>query len=671
MCGLSGFFATTPQSAELLRGMNTLIRHRGPDDEGYVVFSGIDRPACVLTGNDTIPDCNASPLSYIPHKRMIDDERIMLGLGHRRLSIIDLSISGHQPMCSPDGRYWIVYNGEVFNYIELRDELEKEGYTFLSQTDTEVILTAWNCWGEACLNRFNGMFAFALYDTKQYTLFLVRDRFGVKPLYYWVSPKGLIAFASEIKQFTVLPGWTPRLNGQHAYDFLIWGVLDHDQETFFRGVFQLSPGGLIRIDLKSFLKTDQIRPHEPLPFQAWYDLKPRIFCGTMDEAADTFFNLFQDAIRLRLRSDVPVGSCLSGGLDSSSIVCVIDRILGTGHSRAIQKSFSACSHEKQFDEREYIDEVVKATALDAYYVYPSLDKLFPSLEDIIWHQDEPFGSTSIYAQWDVFDLASKQRMKVMLDGQGADESLAGYHMFFAVRQASLLKQFAFSSFFADIKATHRLHQYGILQLLKNIASLILPAWQRQLISSIFMMDDITPRWLNLDRLHARAKNPFSHKGEKPGNVLDLCLLQLKSMSLPMLLHWEDRNSMAHSVEARVPFLDYRLVEFTTGLPDEFKLKNGVTKRVLREAMRNILPEKIRNRRDKLGFVTPEQQWIKQQNPDQFRLELKEAIDHSQGVLADSALSVLDDMIADRRPFSFQVWRLICFAKWLHLFQISV
>jgi asparagine synthase (glutamine-hydrolysing) len=672
MCGISGFFAFKPQSAEMLRAMNTLVRHRGPDDEGYVIFSGLNEPALILGGEETASDCYTFDLPYTPKHDLTGDEQIMLGLGHRRLSIIDLAVTGHQPMCYSSGQYWIVYNGEIYNYIELKEELKNLGYSFTSQSDTEVILASWECWGEKALNRFNGMFSFALYDRKNQILSFVRDRFGIKPLYYWVSPAGFVAFASEIKQFTILPGWDPRLNGQLAYDFLIWGLLDHTKETLFSGVYQIRPGNLIRIDLKRLVEDEhRLHPNEPLKTEPWYELKPSAFEGTIEEAAGKFYDIFYDAVRLRLRSDVPIGSCLSGGLDSSSISCLLNRLLRASSSNILQKSFSACAYEKQFDEREYIDEVVRSTGLDAYYIYPSLDDLFKALKNILWYQDEPFGSTSIYAQWNVFDLASRHGVKVMLDGQGADEYLAGYHTFFAVRQASLLRRLRFISYLSDVNATSRLHNYTVFKSARDTASLLLPAWQRKLISNVFQGSELDPSWLDLHRIGAQVTNPHSSDGKKPRSVLELSLSQLSSTSLPMLLHWEDRNSMSHSIEARVPFLDYRLVEFTLGLPEDYKLENGITKRVLREAMRGILPEKIRLRRDKLGFVTPEQTWVKNQNPHQFKLMLRDAIENSHGVLTDSANLVLDEMIEGRRPFSFLVWRLICFGKWLQQFNISI
>jgi len=267
-------------------------------------------------------------------------------LGHRRLSILDISPYGHQPLCDSSSRYWIVFNGEVYNYKEIRDELEALGHLFVSGTDTEVILNAYKQWGKDCLNHFNGMWAFIIFDTKNGNLFVSRDRFGVKPLYYWYSPEGFLAFASEIKEFTVLPGWKAKLNGSRAYDFLVSeaGLANHTSETLFQDVYQLRGGEAVEVQV-STLSTK-------LPIYRWYDLKINKFDITFEEAEKEFLELFQDAIRIRLRSDVPVGSCLSGGLDSSSIVCIVNDILKEEKLEEIKQTFSVCSDVEVFDERK-------------------------------------------------------------------------------------------------------------------------------------------------------------------------------------------------------------------------------------------------------------------------------------------------------------------------------
>src|SRR6185503_13866036 len=300
MCGLAALFSPSARAdlAELVRRMSDTVRYRGPDDEGYQVFPGA-------------------------------------ALGHRRLSIVDVSPGGHQPMCSADGSRWIIYNGEIYNHIELRAELEKEGARFATRSDTEVLLAAFERWGEGALERLNGMFALVLVDRDRRRVLAARDRFGVKPLYYWTSPEGLVALASEIKQFSVLPGWRARVNGQRAYDFLQWGALDHTGETLFAGVRQLAGGECAAFALDDL----KVKPRR------WYTLAPRAVNGS---GAEAYGAMLADAVRLRLRADVPVGSCLSGGLDSSSIVCLANRQLREAGAQVMQKTFSARSSDARY-----------------------------------------------------------------------------------------------------------------------------------------------------------------------------------------------------------------------------------------------------------------------------------------------------------------------------------
>ena len=458
MCGVSGFFSITPETANVVGQMTDLIRHRGPDDEGFVLFQSLSAMPRICGGQDTPSDAYQAGTAYAPKEKLntLSDYPVALALGHRRLSIVDLSPMGHQPMSSADGRYWIVYNGEVYNHVELRAELEACGYQFVSHSDTEVIIAAYREWGKEAVTRFNGMFGFLIYDREQCSLFVARDRFGVKPLYYQVTESG-IAFASEIKQFTVLPHWQAQMNGQRVYDFLNWGITDHTDETLFAGVFQLRGGQALELDLQAI--TDG-RQHYvaggKLPVFSWYQLKPQPFVGTMSDASEQFRDKLVDAVRLRLRADVPVGSCLSGGLDSSSIVCIANQLLREQDAHSLQKTFSACADVAKFDERKWIDIVVNATDVDAHYVYPALSGLFDEAPAITWHQDEPFGSTSIYAQWSVFRLAAEQKVKVMLDGQGADEQLAGYHGFFGPHLATLFKSLRWTTLLQEASDMRRL-----------------------------------------------------------------------------------------------------------------------------------------------------------------------------------------------------------------------
>jgi asparagine synthase (glutamine-hydrolysing) len=626
MCGLSALL--DPNGADLaraIRAMNAAVRHRGPDDEGFAFFA---------------------------------DGPWRLALGHRRLSIVDLSAAGHQPMTSADGNLCIIYNGEVYNHIELRAELEKEGVRFATRSDTEVMLAAYRRWGEKCLERFNGMFAFILVDWARKRVFAARDRFGVKPLYYWTSPSGQLAFASEIKQFTVLEGWRAVMNGQRVYDFINWGLSDHAGETLFQGVRQLRGGEYVSASLEELGRG--IRPRQ------WYRLAPR---PTQDEPVRAWRELLEDSVRLRLRADVPVGSCLSGGLDSSAIVCVANRALRAAGAQQMQRTFSARSTDPRLDEGRFIDAVVRHTGVANAQVEPPAARLFDELSELTWHQDEPFGSTSIYAQSHVFALAARNGVKVMLDGQGADEQLAGYASFHAARFGHLARGLRLATLLSEIRAVSRRLPRG--QVAAYAVSSLVPDPLRQLLRRLGNRASTHNPCLDMARLGARHADPFLAQGANAPNVEALSVSQLLHTSLPMLLHWEDRDSMQHSIEARVPFLDYRLVELTLGLPEEEKLSQGITKRVLREAMRGVLPEEVRARTDKIGFATAEEQWLRRENPEGFRAAMRQAVEASQGILRPAALELLDGIIGGARPFSYLPWRMISFGAWVRRFDVKL
>lgn len=629
MCGIAGIVSrNSDRLADQVQQMCDLIAHRGPDGQGVEVWPGV-------------------------------------ALGHRRLAIVDLSAAGHQPM-SRDGRFTIVYNGEVYNHHELRAELEALGHRFKSHTDTEVILAAYAQWGEDCLHRFNGMWAFLILDHERRTLFAARDRFGVKPLYYWRLPDGAVAFGSEIKQFTCLPGWQARLNAQRAYDFLNWGVSDHTEETLFAGVLQLRGGQCLTLALDETAAVTA-----SLPVRQWYRLQASSWQGGYTEAAAHFAALLDDAVRLRLRADVPVGSCLSGGLDSSSIVGLMNRQLRDQGASDRQKTFSACAHERRFDERPHMESVIALTGVDARFVYPAHEDLFPSLDRLVWHQDEPFGSTSIFAQWKVFELAAQSGVKVMLDGQGADEQLAGYMFFFGPLFAGLFRRGRWLALWREARAARRVHGMSPLQVVKHLVNILAPEGLRDRLREQAGYGALRPGWLSLTGADVAYEDPFARRGARTSSLEALCRSQLESTNLQMLLHWEDRDSMAHSVEARVPFLDYRIAEFLIGSPDDWKLKDGVTKRILRDAVRGVVPESVRMRMDKMGFVTPEEVWMRQEDPARFRALLVQAVADSGGVLNAQSLQVFDDMVAGRTAFSFLPWRMICFGAWMRLYHVSV
>ncbi len=603
MCGISALIGGNPDE---IVAMTDLIAHRGPDGQGYKTFDG------------------------------------EVTFGHRRLAIVDLTPSGHQPMSTGCGRYWVTYNGEIYNAMELRAELEALGHRFLGSSDTEVLLYAYKEWGEQCLQRFNGMFAFVLYDCAERIVFAARDRFGIKPLYIWERAEGQYAFASEIKQFTVLQGWRPAVNQQRAYDFLAWEVTDHTRETLFEGVSQLRGGQSLLMRVGSSPRISQ-----------WYNLPETAFNGSFEEASEQFRALLDDSVRLRLRADVEVGSCLSGGLDSSAIVCLANEQLRLVGKNQLQNTFSACSKDPRFDERKWVEKVIEQTGATPHFTYPSDKGLFKRARELVWTQDEPFVSTSIYAQWEVFRLAGEYGVKVMLDGQGADEHLAGYTNFLGRRSREL----GWTSLLRDIGSK------GWMQ----HVDLVLPEPLRQTLRRRLGKPNARPAWLNASSV--RAGDPFlSYKGE---GLRGFSRMQLLQSNLPKLLHWEDRNSMAHSVEARTPFLDYRLVEFVLSLPSHFKLEGGESKRVLREGLQGTVPASILARRDKMGFVTPEEAWLTGKGRDAFLAEVDRAIESSGGLIRRCARDEVAAIAAKKRPFSSLPWRIISFGHWVERFGAKI
>ena len=670
MCGIAALLAVPAEPlADLISRMTELVRHRGPDDEGYALFAADGGSYVVAGGADTADECYTYDSPYAPRSQLTrPGPPSMLALGHRRLSIVDVTAAGHQPMSTHDGRFWICYNGEVYNYIELRAELARLGHVFRTNTDTEVLLTAYREWGRDCLSRLNGMFAFLIFDRETRILFAARDRFGVKPLYYWRSPTGLIAFASEIKQFTVLPGWNAKLDPQRSYDFLQWKLLDHTDGTLFAGVRQIRNGETVEIDLGRASPT--LNP-DALPTRTWYVPRAAPFEGDFAKAAGRFREILTDSVALRLRADVAVGSCLSGGLDSSSIVCLMSSLLASGSASASQKTFSACSTERQFDERPFMESVARAARVDSHYVYPQQSRLFAELDDLIWLQDEPFGSTSIYAQWNVFRIARESGVTVMLDGQGADEILGGYHFYFGPYLASLLLTLRLGTLAREIRGLGSLHGYRPAWAIQRMADSILPDSVRRPLSRYLGPARYSSGLIDSRRLGAEIRDP-THGAGGGGyrSVAALSYAQLTKTNLQMLLHWEDRNSMAHSIEARVPFLDYRLVEFALGLPDAFKMEDGVTKRILREAMKDVLPEDVRLRNDKLGFATPEERWVTRDDREGFRAAVRDAVEACGDMLTAAAPAQLESMIDGRIPFSDVLWRVICFGRWVRGYSIG-
>jgi len=598
MCGITGLWNLDgkPIDPSQIQSATTLLRHRGPDDEGYLLVDTAKGQVLHCGGNDTITALD------LPRIENAVGKSFNLSFGFRRLSILDLSPAGHQPMAGADGQCWIIFNGEIYNFLELRSELSGYGHRFRTGSDTEVILAAYRQWGVECLSRFNGMWALAIWDNRLRRLFCARDRLGIKPFYYFRN-NDTFAFASEIKALLHLPG-IPRLaNDAIIYDYLYHGYLDHTEETCFAGIKQLPPAHYLT----------ECDGH--LQINRYWDLDPQRREPVSDEATYVrkFYELFEDAVRIHLRSDVAIGTCLSGGLDSSAIVCVANKLLftdGVANPEVVgerQKTFSSCFDDERFDERRYIEQVLAATVAEPNYTFPSGAQLPEILPRLIWHQDEPFLSTSIYAQWRVMATAAERGVKVLLDGQGGDELLAGYPGYFSCYWASLMQQRRLAELWKEVSAYRRLHGVSLTRIGLRLARRYAPTALSSVVDRERRGADLGLSREFLRRNH-RGVDDLRTIYDRDPFAAELYAL-LTRFSLPQLLHYEDRNSMAFSIEARVPFLDYRLIEYTFALPPDQKIKGGWTKAILRAALRDILPEPVRMRTDKMGFVTPERVWL--------------------------------------------------------------
>ena len=670
MCGIAGFIAKQgnllPNS--LIADMTSLINHRGPDDEGFLLVSANRNLVAAGAGN-TPPEVWQSHTDYHPVSdiRSLFDKQSSLAFGHKRLSILDLSSTGHQPMSFSGGRYWIVFNGEIYNYQEIKGKLEEVGYHFKTKTDTEIILAAYSEWGESSLDRFVGMWAFAIFDRDKEELFLARDRYGIKPLYYYFSPGGDFYFGSEIKQFTAISGWQSIINPRRAYDQLVYSFTDHTDETMFDRVFQLPAGTCFKSSLMTIKPDNSGR----IRFNKWYFVKSDPFKGSFFEASGIFRMLFDRAVKEHLHADVPVGTALSGGLDSSSIVCEVNRILKVNGTEELQKTFSSCSTDDRYSEKKWMDIVINHTNVEAYFVFPSLEEAIKLTPAILWQHDEPYQSQSAFLAFVLFQLAHQNGVKVLLNGQGADEYLGGYGQFTLARYSNMVKDLRFSSLLADIKNHSTSGTVTLQKLLLGITNHLLPLNVQRGIAAFTSSSDHIKCLIDTKRLNIKPLHPFTTIPVRYKSVPEISEHLTFYSTLPKYLHWEDRNSMAHSVEARVPFLDHRLVEFAYNLPDDYLERDGVSKRVMRQAMDGLLPEKIKNRRDKMGFTTPEELWVRRDNPGYFRKCISEAISVTNGIVKPEALKYFDDVVAGKLPFDYTYWRIILFSKWIQRFEVKI
>ena len=621
MCGIAGYWCA---QAEANRGPQLdaaleRMSHRGPDDRG---------------------------------KERSQGTWGAVGLGHTRLSIIDLTEGGHQPMHSADGRYSMVFNGEVYNYRELREELSTLGCRFNSQSNSEVLLAAWATWGEDCLARLTGMFAFVLVDRARATLTCVRDAFGIKPMFY-ATPNWGFCFASELPAIVAMRGEGATLDLQSAYNYLTHGDYDTTSATFVEGVAQLEPGTLRVLDMRS---------GELASARSWWI--PNVAEDrtlSLTEAADKLRHLFLQTVSRHLRSDVPLGSTLSGGVDSSAVVCAMRHLEPDGQIH----SFSFIARDSPVSEERWVDIINAEVGATAHKVFVEPEDLARDLDDMIIAQGEPFGSTSIYAQYRVFQLAREAGITVTLDGQGADELLAGYFGYPGKRVHSLLDQGQIGTAIRFMRnwpnwPGRRLSD-GLKLVVADYADGEIYQRLRQLAGR-----ELKPDWLDCDALEeqgVRLRVPHILPEDRPGRrlVAELALSATRS-GLPALLRHADRNSMRFSVESRVPFLTTDIADFIFSLPESYLVSpEGETKHVFRAAMRGIVPDRVLDRRDKIGFATPEQRWLQR-----LGQQARNWVDEDSGLSflkRGPMLQAYDRMLAGKTAFSWQAWRWVNFCRW--------
>jgi asparagine synthase (glutamine-hydrolysing) len=633
VCGIAALVSLpgAKVAPDLPRRFDAMLAHRGPDGSGLATYLRDGTPTPAETAD--------------------------VALVHRRLAIIDLDRRADQPMVSADGRYVLVFNGEIYNYVELRAELVGLGHTFQTTSDSEVLIAAVAQWGTAALERFVGMFAFILLDREARELFLARDPFGIKPL-FWAVGRDCVALASEILPLLEVPGVGRSIDLARTSLFLAAGQTDSGPGTMFSGVRSLPAGTWARIALAA--------PAAPMPVQYW---RPRVAPERrpLADAAQELREVFVDSIRLHLRSDVPVGIALSGGIDSSAIVAAA-RAVG-GRALAIH-TFSFTAEGSDVDESAFIDLAADAAQAQSLRIRIGPEEIVTDIDDLVVSQGEPFGSLSIYAQHRVMNLAAKNGIKVMLDGQGADELFAGYRPYLARRLSELIARFQWGAAARLVRAIRYLPDVGS-GLLAQAVEPAVPAGLRSLARLLAGRPLFAP-WIDGGWFAARGVQQTGAPPRWRPDFLHAALTQsLTETVLPALLRYEDRNSMAFSIESRVPFLTTRLADFAYAQPSEHLVNgNATSKAVLRTALRGLVPDAILDRRDKVGFATPDRLWASALRPWFGRVLGSDTARALPWLKADVALAALDRRVARSDAFGFDLWRTVNVIRWIEMLGVS-
>jgi len=660
LCGITGIIKLKNSALNLCDNivrMTDTLSHRGPDGEGFLLADeGSIIPAY---GDNTPEEIKNNRFDFSPSRHIRETgNQAFLAFGHRRLSIIDLTAGGHQPMCVKERKLWITYNGEIYNYLEIREELEKKGYSFLTNSDTEVILNSYLEWGGDCLGKFNGMWAFVIYDREKNELFGARDRFGVKPFYYY-SDENIFAFASEQKALLKMEGIKTGINPIAAFDFFFNNTMEHEEEGMFKNILELFPSYAFRLKLQE-KKFTQWKYYTLPVNDKWENFSEKKFSEAVSKTKELFFQ----AISLRLRSDVPIGSCLSGGIDSSSIVCAIDRLKKKRTSSAENiRLFTACFSEPEIDESTHAELVANHVNGQWDKIYPTSSELLKDFEDFTYCQDLPIWSTSGYAQYRVMQAAKDRGIKVVLDGQGGDELFAGYYPYHFRYWMDLLKRGKMKSFYNETSSFPFSFSFFASQWIKQYGTSLIPSNLMPVIYQNYFHDSryLQPAfWNEYKKRLSNYENPTS-------SLNQLLAKEIYNFRLKVYLKCEDRSSMWHSVESRTPFSDDKeLIEYIFSLPASMKIRKGVNKYILRESVKGLLPEKTRQRKDKKGFSTPNSRWISEIK-DQLKDIFKEQDEYLNVPLL---MKEYDDFFSSSsHPDNNRIFRFMSFAKWREVFGI--
>jgi len=632
MCGLVGIYTTDPSDNPDQRFSDAMkaLDHRGPDD------SGIER-------------------------LQLADNRLLFG--HKRLSIIDLSADGRQPMKSSNGQYTMTFNGEIYNYIELRNDLKGLGYSFLTATDSEVLLTAWQEWGVDCLNRLDGMFAFVIHDLKENTLHCVRDPFGIKPLYYYRSETHF-CFASELRALEKISPNRPTLDKAHAIKYLNYGEYNPDSSTFYAEYKKVLPGTYLKISLN----TDSPGYQEKKWFES--DIQERKDLN-FQQASEELRELFLQSVKRQLRSDVPLGAALSGGIDSSSIVSAIRYL----EPDLPIHTFSYIAKDSPVNEEKWIDLVNRKGGLHSHKVYVTPDNFLEDLTDFITTQGEPLGGMSFYAEYCVYRLAKKNNITVMLDGHGADESIGGYDGYPEYRVRSLIEKREYLNAYNFIQewkkwpgrtssAAQNAIKYGIQHGLKINPKVV------SLLKSFRGRDRLTEDlFLNVHPLPKPFEEPKDNyiRGRALAYRLqhEMCVRRC-----PPQLQGADRSAMRRSIENRVPFLSPPLVRFLLQMPEHFLISDtGRTKHLFRNSMKGIVPDEILERKDKIGYETPKD--LRLRLSPNLKSKLDDSIELIKFLDRDTVYTILQDGDPSTIRLDSELpWRLFNLLQWVDLFDVD-